>query len=149
MGPWPLTPLSPDTPDAQPGSGLCSVPSLLSLHGQQTPQISLSLSLSLYPSSILSEGRDTMANHWSGLNVVLDYFFPVSLCPHFNPPGASVPPLNRHYNGIYFICCSWCQIPVQCPLISCVKLVALFHAAGKFEELWRRQEKSLNLDSYY
>lgn len=100
--------------------------SLLLLHSQQTPQSSLPPSLSLSPSLpyslSFSAGRDTMASHWSCLDVVLDYFFPVSLCPHFNPPGASVPPLNGHCNGIYFICGSCCQIPIQCPLIDCVSL---------------------------
>lgn len=71
------------------------ISSVLSVHSQQTPQSSLIPLLSLstpHYSLSFSAGSSTMASHWSCLDVILDYFFPVSLCPHVNPPASSVPP---------------------------------------------------------
>lgn len=88
----------------------------------------LSLPLSL-PRSY-SAGRDTMGSHWSCLDVVLDYFFLVFLCPHFNPleRHACVPPLNGQCNGIFYI---WLMLPnanamsPHCPF----QLIPLLHVA--------------------
>lgn len=110
----------------------------LRLHGQQTPQSSLFL-----PHLAFSAGRDTMASHWSCLDVVLDYFFLVSPCPHFNPPGghASVSPLNRQCSCIFY---TWLTLPNAntTSLHSPSLLIPLLHVSCSFEKQPRRQWKS-------